>query len=361
MKNKNKSRNIVIACGAVIASAALVLVGLNKFGKKKKYGLIDLHIHLDGSLSLDTVYQLADMQNIELPEDDAEIINKMVADKYCKDLNDYLEKFEFPLTLLQTEEAISTAVYNLCEELREQGLLYAEIRFAPQLHTKNGLSQYEIVQAAIEGLNKSSFNANLILCCMRGEDNRKENEETVRIAVKFHGNGVCGLDLAGAEALYPNDGYEYIFLEAIKNDLPFTIHAGEALGPESVSSALDMGAYRLGHGVRASESEEVMKRLAESGVALELCPTSNLDTNVYDMLLDYPLRDFIRTGVKITINTDNTTVSRTSIDEEFERLINIFELTDDQILKMQLDAVDASFADEKTKKHLTKKITKMFK
>lgn len=353
-------KKVLIGCGAVVASTALVLVGLEKRENKKKYGLIDLHLHLDGSLSIETVRQLADMQKVDLPEDDVELTELMVADKLCNSLDDYLKKFDFSLSLLQDEKAISTAVYNLCEELKKQKLLYAEIRFAPQLHQKNGLSQYEVVQAAVEGMKKSDFKANLILCCMRGDNNKEQNLETVEVAYEFLGDGVCAIDLAGSEKLYKTKDFEYIFLEAIKRDIPFTIHAGEADGVESISSALDFGASRIGHGVRAVESEKIMKRIVKSDVTLELCPTSNLDTRVYDILLDYPIRELMRAGVKVTINTDNMTVSRTSLDEEFERLINIFDISDKQLCDMQLNAVEASFADKKTKKILRKKILKAY-
>ena len=164
---------------------------------KKRY--IDLHLHLDGSLSLASVKQLAAMQNIPLPQTDAEILHLLQVSPDCRDLNEYLEKFAFPCSLLQTEEGLSTAVYNLCEELHAQGLLYAEIRFAPQLHTEKGLTQAEITAAAIAGMQKSSFHANLILCCMRGNDNHAENLETIRTAKAYLGKGVCAADLAGAE------------------------------------------------------------------------------------------------------------------------------------------------------------------
>ncbi|MBR2639648.1 MAG: adenosine deaminase, partial [Oscillospiraceae bacterium] len=148
----------------------------------KTPGLIDLHLHLDGSLSVKSVKELAALQNIEIPEDENELLKLLRINDDCKDLTEYLEKFAFPGKLLQTKEAVALSVYNLQEELKEQGLIHAEIRFAPQLHTKKGLSQTEVVEAAIEGLNRSDFSAGLILCCMRGNDNHEENIETVKVA-----------------------------------------------------------------------------------------------------------------------------------------------------------------------------------
>ena len=137
------------------------------------YALIDLHLHLDGSLSLESVKELANLQNIAIPSDDTELTRRLQVSDDCRDLNEYLEKFSFPLTLLQTKEGIETAVYNLEQELKNQGLLYAEIRFAPQLHMQKGLTQTEVVEAAIKGLHRSDFHANLILCCMRGDQNHE--------------------------------------------------------------------------------------------------------------------------------------------------------------------------------------------
>lgn len=318
-------------------------------------GLIDLHLHLDGSLSLESVKQLADMQNIEIGSD-FEVKKKLCVDEGCRDLNEYLEKFEFPLTLLQEKTAISQAVYNLLEELKEQGLLYAEVRFAPQLHLKKGLTQDEVVQAAIEGMNRSEMKANLILCCMRGDNNHDQNIETVNVAAKYKYKGVCAIDLAGAEALYKTKNFKDIFELAVKNDLVFTIHAGEADGPESVYSALDFGAKRIGHGVQSTNDCNLLKRLADNNITLELCPTSNLNTAIYSSIKEYPLRQLINAGINVTVNTDNMSVSNTTLQREIIILQKAFDLTDDEIIKLQKNAVAASFADEKTKQSLYKDI-----
>ncbi len=314
--------------------------------------LIDLHLHLDGSLSLDTVKELAELENIDLPYSDKEIIKKLSVSEKCKDLNEYLEKFDFPLMLLQSRETISTAVYNLQEELKSQGLIYAEIRFAPQLHTKRGLTQREVVEAAIDGLNRSQFKANLIVCCMRGSDNVYENIQTVNTAAEFLGKGVCAADLAGAEALYKTDNFKNIFRLASELNIPFTVHAGEADGPESIKTALSFGASRIGHGVRSVEDELLVKHLARTGITLELCPKSNLDTNIYSDICEYPLKTFIESGVHVTINTDNMTVSGVTLRQQLQLIAKTFCLSDSDIKKILLNAADASFAGVQTKEWL---------
>lgn len=323
--------------------------------------LIDLHLHLDGSLSINSVRMLAQMQGIEVPNQEEELLKKLQVDKKCSNLNEYLEKFDFPCYLLQEKKAISLAVFNLEEELREQGLIYAEIRFAPQLHTRNGLTQAEVVEAAIDGLKRSTFKCNLILCCMRGENNHAQNCETVKVAAQYMGKGVCAIDLAGAEALYATDNFEDLFQLAVESKVPFTIHAGEADGAKSIRTAIMFGANRIGHGVRCVEDESLMKQLAANGVTLELCPTSNLHTKIFGSIYDYPLSKLMDAGIRVTINTDNMTVSGVNLQGEFQRMIATFSLTKEQVARLAQNAVDASFADAETKSWMNKQLARRLK
>lgn len=324
----------------------------------KNYGLIDLHLHLDGSLSIGSVRELAAMQGITLLESDGELKQKLQVSPDCRDLNEYLGKFSFPCSLLQRADAIAKSVENLALELKAQGLLYAEIRFAPQLHTEQGLSQREVVAAAVEGLKGSGFQGNLILCCMRGDRNEKENMETVTVAAEFLGKGVCAVDLAGAEALFPTAGFEELFRYAKERMVPCTIHAGEADGPESIKDALKFGARRLGHGVRCMEDRELVARLAREGIPLELCPTSNLDTSIFEDIRQYPLLQLMDAGVKVTVNTDNMTVSGVTLRSEWEKLMEVFPLTREQVKRLLANAAEAAFATEETKKWLRGEIAR---
>lgn len=328
--------------------------------RRKICGLIDLHLHLDGSLPLNSVRELARMQNMAVEHDDEKLLKLLQVGPDCKDLNEYLEKFAFPCSLLQSPEAITRSVENLRSELKSQGLIYAEIRFAPQLHTLRGLTQRQVVQAATEGLKADGVEANLILCCMRGDQNHEQNLETVRLAAEFLGKGICAVDLAGAEALFPTDAFEEEFTLARKLGVPYTIHAGEAAGPESVYTALDFGAKRLGHGVRSAEDAKLLERLAQEGITLELCPTSNLNTNIFPSLQDYPLLQLMEAGVRVTINTDNIMVSGVSLESEWEKAIKTFHLNGDQILTLQKNAAEAVFADHKVKARLLERICSGF-
>ena len=322
----------------------------------KTPGLIDLH--LDGSLSVKSVKELAALQNIEIPEKEEELLKLLRVNDDCKDLTEYLEKFAFPGKLLQTKEGLALSVYNLQEELKEQGLIHAEIRFAPQLHTLEGLSQREVIEAAIDGLDRSDFSAELILCCMRGNDNHEANLETVKLAKDYLGKGVCAVDIAGAEALFPTENFGDLFALARELEIPYTIHAGEADGPKSVWKALEYGTKRLGHGVRSLEDPALIEKIASEGITLELCPTSNLHTCMFPCIEEYPLRKLMEAGVRVTINTDNMTVSNVTLGSEFRKLIAAFDLTDEEIKDIARNSVRASFASEETKKILLEKIEK---
>jgi adenosine deaminase len=292
------------------------------------------------------------MQRIRVSEDENEIKKLLTVGEGCTDLNDYLKCFEFPLSLLQRADAIDEAVYTVLTDLSEKGVIYAEIRFAPQLHTRSGLTQEDAVKAAVRGAERAKTDCSLILCCMRGEDNREANLETVRLGKKYRELGVGGIDLAGAEGLYPTEMFAYVFELARELGVSFTIHAGEADGCHSVRTALDFGAKRIGHGVRSVEDKELLKRLAESGTVLELCPKSNLDTHIFNSLSEYPLPQLMQAGVKVTINSDNMAVSGVNVRDELEAVAKEFKLSMRDIKSLLINSINASFAEDSVKNRL---------
>ena len=327
---------------------------------EKLHCFVDLHLHLDGAISLASARTLARMQGITIPESDEGVLAQLRVGKQCKDLTEFLQKFAFPCSLLQTKEAITFAVRNLLAELKVQGVMYAELRFAPQKCTDGGLSQEEVVVAAIDGLHNASIPAQLILCCMRGEDNEAENEETIAVAKKFLGKGVCAVDLAGAEKPFPTKNYVNLFAIAKRQGVPFVIHAGEGDGAQSVRAALDMGACRIGHGVRAAEDMTVVRHLAEQKVPLEICPTSNVCTATVARVVDLPIPLFLEHGVTVTINTDDPSVEGTDIRTEYRKIRDAFGFDREQIKQFLRNGVSASFADEIQKAEMLAEIEKEF-
>ena len=316
---------------------------------------VDLHLHLDGSLSVATARALSRLGQGEVDElSDEEIFGLLsVGDAgTCGDLNLYLAKFNLPLALLQTAEQLSACTYLLQEELLAQGFGYAELRFAPQHHHERGMSQREAVEAVLDGLARSAFEARVILCCMRGRGNEAENLETVELAREYLGRGVVAVDLAGAEALYPTAEFGPLFAHARELGVPFTIHAGEAGGPESVRHALDFGATRIGHGVRAAEDPQLLEELAARGVTLEVCPTSEVQTGVFGSIGAMPLRKLLDAGVRVAVCSDNMMVSATSVPRELALVQAAHQLSDAEVAALQLNAINAAFADKPTKASL---------
>lgn len=319
---------------------------------------IDLHLHLDGAITLPIAKRLAQLQNQTLPaSSDEKLAQLLCIPKSCEDLNEYLKRFDLPISLLQTKESISEAVFLVSEQLRRENVIYAELRFAPQSFTAGGLTQREVIEAALDGLARTSFCGNLILCAMRVTGLEKANEETLRLTKEYlvtHG-GVVAFDIAGAEGLFPTSDYRELFALAAKLDVPFTIHAGEAAGSDSVRCAIEMGARRIGHGIRSFEDETLIELLKERQIPLEICPTSNRQTHVVADMRDYPLADFVKKNLCVTINTDNPAISSTTIAEEFA-YAQMLGITFEQEQQMLLAAVDAAFTDEVTKQQLKQQL-----
>lgn len=320
---------------------------------------IDLHFHLDGSVTVDIAKRLAELQGIKLPAySDEELERLLSVPSECASLNEFLACFELPLSLLQTKEAISECVYLEAERIRSQGVIYAEIRFAPQLHRRDGMTQEDAVLAALNGLKKTQLKANLILCCMRGRDNDRENRETVELAKSYltEDGGVTAVDLAGAEAVYPTSEHRELFAKVREYGIPFTIHAGEADGAESVRLAAEYGAARIGHGVRMIEDPQVVKMIKEKGMTLEMCPTSNRLTHAVEDMSGYPFMNYLSSGVKVTLNTDDMAICRTTLADEFRYMEQTFALTSEQERIILANAADAAFTSRRVKEQLREEL-----
>jgi len=288
--------------------------------------MIDLHLHLDGSLTPREVLFLSDLSGVSLFSREEAVLQKALTFDGRGTLNDYLKKFDLPLSVLQNAEAVEYAVRSLGDRLAALGYEYAEARFAPILHTQKGADAGAIVQGAIKGLKETKLPMGLILCCMRGKS-KEENLRTVELAAEHKGKGVAGVDLAGAEALFPTENYKEVFAFASKLGLNITIHAGEAAGEESVKAALDFGAKRIGHGV-AAKSEDLLRRIKQNDVLLEVCPTSNLQTGAVDSIKNHPIKRFLEAGIPVALCSDNMTVSATDVPREWAKVKEAFGFSD---------------------------------
>ena len=320
---------------------------------------IDLHIHLDGAITLDIAKKLAKIQNITLPtNDDAELEKLLSVPDDCKSLDEFLKCFDFPSSLMQTKEGLSESVRLVADNIQSQGVIYAEFRYAPQNHKLKGMTQEESIQAALDGLKKTSLKANLILCFMRGDGNEAENEETLELAKKYltKDGGVVGLDLAGAEGLYPTSKYKDLFGKAKEYGIPFTIHAGEAAGADSVKDALDFGPVRIAHGGRSGEDKDIINTLKNKGIAVEMSPTSSRLTHAVEDMTKYPFMEYLHNGIKVTLGTEDMGIERTTIAKEFEYMEKNYGLTYEEKKTLLLNSVDAAFTTDEVKKDLRNKL-----
>ncbi len=293
---------------------------------------IELHLHLDGSIREETANEILGKK-----------CNLKAKDK-CEDLNEYLEKFEIPSIILQTKENLERVAYELALDLKKDNVIYAEIRFAPLKHLNGGLSLDEVITSVLNGLSKVDIETNLILCMMRN-DSFNDNKKVIDLAHKYG----FAIDLAGAEAIYKTKDFKELFKYAKSLNVPFTIHAGEADGYESIKAAIDFGASRLGHGIKIIDYPDLINEAKEKGITLEVCPTSNVQTNAVNILKDHPIKKLYDMNVNVCINTDNRTVSNITLEDEYNKLKETFNFTNEDFLKMNLMAIEASFAQDKEK------------
>lgn len=314
----------------------------------KELPKIELHVHLDGSIRITTAAEILDKSEEWVKEN-------LIAPFTCSNLNEYLSKFMIPIQILQTRENLVRVSHELAEDLVKDGVIYAEVRFAPMQHTKNGLTPDEVVKAVLEGFSSSRIPIGVILCMMRN-GTIEENVQVIDLAKKYIKEGVCGIDLAGAESIYPTKQFLPLFEIARKKQVPYTIHAGEADGISSIDAALLAGAKRLGHGVRVIEDETTLKKVKQNKILLEVCPTSNVQTKAVTTYMQHPIRQLYDAGCLISINTDNRTVSNVTLTEEYQRLQNQFHFTKEDFCKINKQAVNCSFSDDFTKKKLIKMI-----
>lgn len=322
---------------------------------------IELHCHLDGSVRVDTIIDIAKKEGIKLDSYKRCDIEKLVqVPNDCTSLNEYLKRFDLPNKVMQSSENIKRITFELLEDAQKENIKYIEIRFAPLLHLQKGLSIEEVIQSAIDGINQAQriydIKGNLILSCMR---NMSEDDAILLIEKgrKFLNKGVVAIDLAGPE----EEGFANKYKRAIELARSYgyniTIHAGEAASAQNVIDAINiLKAQRIGHGVRIKDMKDAYDLVKKTGVVLEMCPTSNIQTKAIESLNKYPLYDFYKDGIKLSINTDNRTVSNIDLSNEIKVISDEFNMSKEKYKDIYLNTIDAIFADESTKKWLRRLI-----
>ncbi|HLU75662.1 MAG TPA: adenosine deaminase [Nonomuraea sp.] len=317
-----------------------------------------LHDHLDGGLRAETIVDLArDTGYDRLPATDPGNLRQWFEEAADSgSLERYLETFQHTVGVMQTRESLARVAAECAQDLADDGIVYAEVRFAPEQHTTRGLSLDEVVQAVLEGFRQGSEGRDIrvgtLLTAMR---HQARSMEIAELAVRYRDVGVVGFDIAGAEAGYPPtrhlDAFEYLQRE----NAHFTIHAGEAFGLPSIWQAIQWcGADRLGHGVRiiddisvAEDGTAKLGRLAayvrDKRIPLEMCPTSNLQTGAAASIADHPIGLLRRLYFRVTVNTDNRLMSSTTLSREFAKLIEAFDYGWDDLQWFTVNAMKSAF------------------
>ncbi len=281
----------------------------------------DLHVHLDGSLRLSTILDVAERERIELPAQDPEGLRAaMRLGENCGSLVEYLKAFDVTLRVMQSEDSLRRIAYELAEDAAHENVRYMEVRYAPMLHTRRGLKLTTVVESVLEGLRaaqeRHGIESNVIICGIRNVS-AEHSLEMAELAVAYKGRGVVGFDLAGAEYDHPAKHHRPAFQLVRDNNINVTIHAGEAYGPESIAQAIHVcGAHRIGHGCRLRENGDLLHYVADHRIPLECCPSSNVQTGAIRNLESHPLKLYKDLGLRVTVNTDNRLVTDTTVSKE---------------------------------------------
>ena len=322
---------------------------------------VDLHLHLDGSILPETAWELASARGVPVPGGSVEGYRNFIRTAAnCGSVNEYLKLFDLPLQIMQGRDSIIRITRELIETLSGQGLAYAEIRFAPQLHTRQGLTQRQAVEAVLEGRRQGlercpGIRVGILTCmmCVGPETaNWDANAETVEVCREYLGKGVVGLDLAGGEGVVPLKNFAPLFHRAAELGVPFTCHAGDSQGPDTVRDAMDFGARRIGHGHHIVDDPDLCRRAVQEGVTLEICPTSNIQCRTQPSYGAHPAKKLLDMGISVTINTDNMVLAGVSLDDEYDHCLRDMGFVRDDLIRMNENAVRAAFLPEADKADL---------
>jgi len=319
-----------------------------------------LHEHLDGGLRPATILELARELSYELPHDDPdELADWFHRGANKKSLPQYLEGFAHTIAVMQTEEALERVAYEFLEDMAADGVVYAEVRFAPHFHTAGDLGLDSVMLAVLRGLRRGradfGVEFGLIVCAMRNEA-PELSVQLVELALAYREQGCVGFDLAGEEAGHPAKRHVLAFQLAKRKNFAITIHAGESFGPESIWQALQYcGAHRIGHGTRLVEDLVVYdgkvikvgslaQYVLDMRIPLEVCLSSNVHTGATPSIEQHPFPTFKELGFRLTLNTDNRLMSRTSMSEEYQLAVETFGMSIDDLETLSINGMKSSFA-----------------
>ncbi|HEO1953240.1 TPA: adenosine deaminase [Streptococcus agalactiae] len=325
----------------------------------KELAKAELHCHLDGSLSLPAIRKLANMADIILPSSDKELRKYVIAPAQTESLVDYLKTFEFIRPLLQTKEALRFAAYDVARQAALENVIYIEIRFAPELSMDKGLTASDTVLTVLEGLADAQKEFNIVaraLVCGMRQSSHKTTKDIIKHIVDLAPKGLVGFDFAGDEFSYPTDSLVDLIQEVKRSGYPMTLHAGECGCAKHIADSLNLGIKRMGHVTALTGQRDLIKRFVEEDAVAEMCLTSNLQTKAASSIQSFPYQELYDAGGKITINTDNRTVSDTNLTKEYSLFVTYFGTKIEDFLVFNQNAVKASFTSDSEKDTLLHKL-----
>lgn len=316
---------------------------------------IELHLHLDCSLSFAAVSRLD--PSVTLQEYQQEFAGP--TGKFAT-LEEFFQRAPKGTALMQTEEQLRLVTCDVFDQLRHDNILYAEILVVPFMHTNQGLSAEQVVEILNEAVALASagtgIEARLILSTLR-HYSTQQSLDTVKLVERFKGTHVAGIDLGAYEAGFPIYAHIPAFRYAAQQGIPRTVHAGEARGAESVWETLThLRPSRVGHGVRSIEDTALVERLRAERIHLELCPTSNVQINLYESYAHHPINAFYEAGVSVGVNTDTRMIANVTLTREYEKLHEAFGWDARHFLQCNLNALEAAFLPEEVKQRLEKQV-----
>ena len=323
----------------------------------------ELHCHLDGSMRPETILDIADKEKVKLPTHDLKELKSILEVGIdCKSLEDYLRPFDITAQVLQTQEALTRATYELAEDAAEENIRYTEIRFAPLWHIQKGLTLNQAVEAVLHGKQKAEASLNIkvgIIICGIRHTSPEDTLKTAEVVVAYKNRGVVGFDLAGAEKNFPAKEHKKAFYLIINNNINTTVHAGEAYGTESIEQALHyVSANRLGHATTLRQDGDLLNYVNDHRVPLELCITSNVQTKAVDKIENHPAKFYFDLGLRVTLNTDNRLISNVTLTDEYMLAINKLNFTADDLKYLIINSFKSSFLPFNEKIVIIKSITK---
>jgi adenosine deaminase len=320
----------------------------------------DLHVHLDGSLRPATLFELAKTQGVTLEvKSEAELQSFLDRLTAGVSLPTYLKAFDLTLSVMQRPEALERVAFELAEDAHLENVRYMEVRYCPALHLKADLTLHEVVDAVQRGLTEAArrfgIQTGTIICGIR-HLSPELSLELADLAVAYVGKGVVGFDLAGAEKDYPAKAHREAFDRVLRNNVNVTVHAGEAFGPGSIRQALHYcGAHRIGHGTRLREDRGTLDYVNDHRIPLEMCLTSNVQTRATPSFAEHPFRQYLSSGVRVTLNTDNRLVSSTTMTDELDRAVQTFDLDPIDVRQVLLNGFKSAFVPYQEKGELLRR------